>query len=94
LVASWHVRGANDVNDIGMNLAQGNHAHFTRAERREEFAAVFQNAIARIPVGESQVQDFFTCMLLLRVRTAAIRGELARAAATGAETVREPSDAG
>ena len=74
LFALREVRSANHVNYVGMNLAQGNDAHFPGAQRGEEFCAILQDAGARIPVGESEVQDFFRRGVFLRVRAVAIRG--------------------
>ena len=38
LFALRDVCGANDVHDVGMNLAQRNDAHFARAERAKNFS--------------------------------------------------------
>jgi len=65
LFALWQFRGANHVHDVGMNLAQGNYAHFTGAQRSEESSAILQHAVAPIPVRESEVQDFFRRTLFL-----------------------------
>jgi len=62
--ASREFSGAHHANDIGMNLAQRCDAHFAGAESCQEFRAVFQDAFARIPFRESEVQDFCRRALL------------------------------
>ena len=77
-----------------MNLPQRDDAHFTGAKRVEEFCAVFQHALARIPIREAEIQraglDF--APRLPRAPRRAAR-DLARAARARAETVHEPGEA-
>ena len=91
LFALRGLRGAHDVHNIGVNLAQGNGAHFAGAERCEEFRAILQDAVARIPVRESQVQDFIRNTLFSGAWTVSIRDSFASSTGTRAETVNQPA---
>ena len=89
---SWRstLSASTRCDDVGMNLAERDGAHFVRADGVEEFLAIFEHPRAGIPVGEAEIQHAigFACGV------AAPRRELARAAGARAESVDEPVELG
>ena len=75
----------DNVNDVGMNLAESDELHGLRAERFLKEAAVFFHARAFVPIAEAQVQDG-----LGRFRSRVGILEAACATWTCAEPVHQP----
>ena len=50
------IHAIDAVDQIRMNLPQRDDAHFVGAERMKEFRAVFEHALARVPIGEAEIQ--------------------------------------
>jgi hypothetical protein len=94
LFALRDFRAAHLVHDVGMNLAQSNDAHGAGAKSCEEFRAILQHTLARIPVRESQVEYVFRRTVFPRLGSIAILGKYACAARSGAKSVDEPAEAG
>jgi len=74
----------DQVNDIRMNLTQCHHAHFARADRFRESSAVFSHILARMPIGEAEIQYWFVFFVCAR------RAKLADSTQTRAEAMNEP----
>lgn len=51
--------GVEEVDDVGVDLFEGEELEITRAEGGLEAAAVFEDVFAGVPVGEAEVEDFF-----------------------------------
>jgi hypothetical protein len=47
--------GFEEVNDVGMDLLEGDKLEIVSAECRLEAAAVFEDVFARVPIGEAEV---------------------------------------
>jgi len=75
--AGFAGRGFECVNDIGVKLFEGCQCEIVRTERGLEAAAVFHDVFAGIPVGVTEIQDFFVF-------------KIADAAGTSAERVGQP----
>lgn len=73
--------GLEDVNHVGVDLLQRDEWKIGGAEGGLEAAAVFETVFAGVPVGEAEVEDFFTV-------------EAGHAARPCAETMNEPRQFG
>ena len=83
------IRRTHNVDDIGMNLPERNNLHFAGAQAAEEFLAVCEHALARIPVGKAKVQNFLG-RFLASAPAVAKSSKRARSAGPCAEAVNEP----
>ena len=52
-------RGVKEVDDVGMDLFEGEEGEIGCACGSLEAAAVFEDVFAGVPVGEAEVEDFF-----------------------------------
>jgi hypothetical protein len=57
---AWFLRGSFDeMDNVGVDLFEGDELEVARAEGGLEAAAVFEDVFTGVPVGETEVQDFF-----------------------------------
>ena len=77
--AGFRASGAEEMNGIGMDLAQREKRQTGSAESRLEEAPVFEDVFAGIPIGESEIENFPAV-------------EFANAAGSGTETVEKPGE--
>lgn len=68
-----------EMDDVGMDLLEGDELEVVGAESRLEAVAILEDVLARVPFGETEIQHFFSF-------------ELADAAGAGAEAVDEPGE--
>jgi hypothetical protein len=73
--------GVQKMDDVGMDLLERNEFEVGRAEGGLEAAAVFEDILASVPIGEAEVQHFLAIQ----------RGD---AAGAGAEAVDQPGNFG
>ena len=79
---------ANQINGVGVSLAQQNRTHLAGTDRAEKLLAVRGNTFRPVPFVEPEIQDFFGIFY------AALGAfEPARTATTRAETVHQPFEA-
>jgi holo-[acyl-carrier protein] synthase len=67
------------MDDIGMELFEGDEGEVVSAEGGLEAAAIFEDVFARVPIGQAEIQDFFTV-------------KIANAAGAGAEAMDQPGE--
>jgi hypothetical protein len=70
-----------EVDDVGVDLFEGYELEILGAEGGLEAAAVFEDVVAGVPVGEAEIEDFFAV-------------QIGDAAGFGAEAVEEPGEFG
>ncbi len=75
------------MRDVRVDLAKRDERCFSSSQSAREAAAVFVDALAKVPVGIAEIQNFFT----VRV-TRIARIENADAARSRTEAVSEPVD--
>ena len=71
--------GVEKMNDIGMDLFQGDEFEIDRAEGGLEAAAVFEDVVLGVPFGEAEIENSFAALI-------------ADTAGLGAEAVDEPGE--
>jgi hypothetical protein len=71
--------GVDKMDYVGVDLLEGDELEIVGAECGLEATAIFEDVFAGVPVGEAEIQDFFTA-------------EWADAAGVGAEAVDEPGE--
>ena len=80
-LANLNGGSVEEVNDIGVDLLQGDEFQVRGAEGGLEAAAVFEDVFFGVPFGEAEIEDF---LAILSADTAGL----------GAETVDEPGEFG